>query len=306
MFPFSGLHTAAPDDAIVYPFSKRLGGNRSCAASVFSLSRTVLIIASCLHFVTFLLFLFLSLFVAGGGFTLAVTITQFDFVLGVYVTDTVIAAVPGFVYPGIFTLLSCLEHLVQVVKYKWFMSRIAAGQNELKWLFYGFSAPWMSTGTLHLAGCTEFFVLAAVWVLTSITMAFGYAVDNVSRRDHPKARKWLFWIGWVPVIWAWITILVYTHRAPNVPGFVYAVVWTLFVMFNTFGISMALLVYDIYTPDPDPPMSRFTVANASEPDQTEPVRYARAYARYTVIDVWLSYIAKILLPAIVFGGVLRP
>ena len=132
--------------AIVRPWS-----GIACVETVFSLERAVLITASIFHLVLFVAFLVVSQVSAGADFALPVTWTQYTFSARAYTTTVIIERVPGFVYPGIFLLLSSLEHFCQAYWHTLFISGISHSQNPLKWTFYSLSAPWMATGIAHRA-----------------------------------------------------------------------------------------------------------------------------------------------------------
>ncbi len=262
-----------------------------CVESVFSLSRPVLIVASAMHFILFIIYLVVSLVSAGADFVLDVTWTQYEFSSRTYKTSVIISDVPGFMYPGIFLLLSSLEHFFQAYWHTGFLTGISQRRNPLKWFFYSLSAPWMATGIAHISGISEFSGLFSIWILTATTMYFGYAIEAAKFRDSFV----LFLLGCVPTLAAWILIFCALGLTTDtVPDFVYGLVIVMFIMFNTFTASMLMLLCDVYKP------AENGLRNSADVDLD-----AVAYARYTVIDVWLSFIAKFILPLIVFASTVR-
>lgn len=297
-------------ETIIYPWR-----GRCFLFSIFSLSRMIITFAMALHFLTLVTFLIVHA-TSTNKLYLPVTWSQ---IRGVeilpatnpatytYLYDVTVWVneFPVIIYISIFALLSALEHGFQLLTYRtfWIPTQIGRRRNWIKWAFYSLSAPWMATAILHMTGVTEFVGLASVWTLTSCIMLFGYALECA----HDKyQQRIIFFFGCVPLLSSWVLIFYALLRLDNVPAFVTAVVFQQFVMFSSFGVNMLWYLFGGYRPT-EADLDKYPSLASARSDNTklEQVIEVMRYARYTAIDVGLSFIAKFSLAAIVFFGATR-
>ena len=121
---------------------------------------------------------------------------------------------------------------------------LAKGINKFRWFEYALSSSIMIVLIATLFGIYDIASLILIFIVNATMNLFGLVMEqlNVGRsKDN---------IEWGPFIWGsiagvapWIPILLYMFGTGNfgeVPWFVWAIVGTYFVAFNTFPINMIL------------------------------------------------------------------
>ena len=121
---------------------------------------------------------------------------------------------------------------------------LAKGINKFRWFEYALSSSIMIVLIATLFGIYDIASLILIFIVNATMNLFGLVMEqlNVGRsKDN---------IEWGPFIWGsiagvapWIAILLYMFGTGNfgeVPWFVWAIVGTYFVAFNTFPINMIL------------------------------------------------------------------
>jgi len=280
---------------IVFPFA----GN-CCVEYVISLHWILFLVLCIVFYFLAIVFLLVSLLLSTAQLQLPVTWSQWTlvtscstavngvtFVPGLATaspiclcTSVFIEKVPVVVYSVVFLMIEAIINTIVVCMYRWYITeQISRKQNILKWIGYSLSAPFMTTGIAHMTLTTDLSLLFGVWIMTSATMYFGWCLDVMPNSTHKRITNLL---GWIPLATVWILIFIGTFRIPSkdVPAFIYAVVIFQFINFCSFGINMFLYLYNVYGP----------------------IDSAQSYARYTAIDTYLSFSAKVVLPSVVFSG----
>ena len=148
---------------------------------------------------------------------------------------------------ALFMLLSAVAHFI--VASPTFFSRYAHGltehRNYFRWVEYGISSSVMIVLIAQVCGVTDIAALIAIFGVNASMILFGWLQEKYV---EPGSGDWLpFIFGCIAGIVPWLAILVYI-LSPNSPvqadppGFVYGIVVTLFVMFN----SVAWVQYKQY------------------------------------------------------------
>jgi len=155
-------------------------------------------------------------------------------------------AVVGY-YSGVFLLLCFLDHFLVATlfrsQYEWYLKR---AQNPFRWVEYSVSAAVMRIEIAQLSGMMDIHLLIAVFGLASATMLFGLLQERMTSSEHgnPKEKSLLaFWLGCVPHLFSWAIVMSYFfHGVSNgdPPGFVWAIIFILFILDSTFAIAMYL------------------------------------------------------------------
>jgi hypothetical protein len=170
------------------------------------------------------------------------------------VTATYLAGPPGSIYTDPVTLfsvrtgyavalflgLSALFHFI--VSSKWFFSRYEDGLkkhiNIFRWVEYSFSSSLMIFLIAQITGISNYGALIAIIGVNASMILFGWLQERYAK---PGNRDWLpFIFGCIAGIIPWIIILI-SVLAPNSPsnatppGFVYGIIISIFVLFNTFA-----------------------------------------------------------------------
>jgi len=153
--------------------------------------------------------------------------------------------------------------------------------NVYRWIEYSLSSSIMIVIILQLNGVSEYIALLAVFGVNLSMILFGWLQE---RYTTPGSGDMLaFWFGCIAGAIPWIAIVInlFSPRGPAetaVPGFVYGIVISLFILFNSFALVQWLQY-----------------------------RAKGRWADYLTGERWyirLSFIAKSLLAWQVFAGVL--
>ncbi len=180
---------------------------------------------------------------------------------------------------ALFSVLSALFHvLVAGPMWQRYTAELAQHRNRFRWVEYSLSASVMIVIIAGITGITDVAALIALFVVNASMILFGWLMETAN--PQRPARTWTPYVfGCIAGIAPWVAIGVYLAGADEgMPGFVYGIYVSLFVMFNCFAV-VQLLQY----------RARGRWAD-----------YLRGERTY----VWLSLIAKSLLAWQVFANVL--
>ena len=146
-----------------------------------------------------------------------------------------------------FLFISAIAHALVSIPKKLneiYNADLAKGINKFRWFEYAVSSSIMIVLIATLFGIYDIASLILIFIVNATMNLFGLVMEqlNVGRsKDN---------IEWGPFIWGsiagvapWIAILLYMFGTGNfgeVPWFVWAIVGTYFVAFNTFPINMIL------------------------------------------------------------------
>lgn len=146
-----------------------------------------------------------------------------------------------------FLFLSALDHLlVSTVGKKLYENGLDQSYNVFRWVEYSLSASIMRVIIGLLSGLVDINTLIAVFGHTLVTMVFGliFEIENSGKRLHKDEVRWYtYWLGFIPHAFSWgpvITYFVTTASAGGAPTFVYAIVFTVFLLDLTFPIVLGL------------------------------------------------------------------
>ena len=124
-----------------------------------------------------------------------------------------------------------------------FFSRYAAGleenHNTFRWVEYSISSSLMIVVILQLNGTADYIALGGIFAVNVCMILFGWLQE---RYATPGDGDWLpFIFGSFAGIIPWIAVVVslISPEGPaeaNIPGFVYGIVISLFLLFNCFAI----------------------------------------------------------------------
>lgn len=175
-----------------------------------------------------------------------------DFALPV--TGTYMAGPPGSVYSdpvilfetpiallvALFLGLSAIAHFI--VAGPNFYGRYSAGltekRNYFRWVEYSISSSVMIVLIAQVTGIADITALVAIFGVNASMILFGWLQEKY---EQPGNGGWLpFIFGCVAGLVPWIAVAIYVISPANPtdaspPGFVYGVVVTIFVLFNSFA-----------------------------------------------------------------------
>ena len=198
----------------------------------------------------FAFFIFPNLDALGGSFTIPVVGNYLEFVLdeGLVLTTTdTLFNLPFLPLTASFLLISALFHFIIAIPYKKkYVEDLGKGINKLRWYEYALSSSLMIVLISSLFGVRDIAVFALIALANAAMNLFGLDMELLNSGESKVGKK----INWLPFIFGsiiglapWIAIALYIAFNPNlgqVPGFVWAILVTYFVAFNTFPVNMWL------------------------------------------------------------------
>lgn len=143
-----------------------------------------------------------------------------------------------------FLLISALAHGIIVLNSETYFNDLKKGINKFRWFEYAISSSIMIVLISTLFGIYDIASLILIFIVNASMNLFGLVMEQMnSGTDKTK-------VNWGPFIWGgiaglapWIAIFLYMFGTGNfdmVPWFVWAIVGTYFVAFNSFPINMIL------------------------------------------------------------------
>ena len=143
-----------------------------------------------------------------------------------------------------FLLMAAADHLFVALPgvVSWYERNLDRGINYARWIEYSFSASLMVVLIATFAGVTDLRALIAVAGANAAMILFGLLMERVNLGR--ERLDWLpFWFGCIAGAVPWIVIgisLVGSEIDGSVPGFVWGIFVSLFVLFNSFAVNMWL------------------------------------------------------------------
>lgn len=172
-------------------------------------------------------------FVQGQGLVLTPTDTLFE--------------LPFLPLTASFLLISGIFHFIIAFPYKdKYVSDLKKGINKLRWYEYAISSSLMIVLISSLFGVRDIAVFVLIALANAAMNLFGLDMELLNSGENKTEKKtnWLpFIFGSVIGIAPWLAIVFYIGVNPNldaVPGFVWAILVTYFLAFNTFPVNMYL------------------------------------------------------------------
>ncbi len=146
------------------------------------------------------------------------------------------AAVAGFLF------LSFLAHLI--VGTVWFPKYIADLErqiNRARWVEYSLSSTLMVVVIAQLVGISDVGALIGIAGANVSMILFGWLQERYEKAGTGGMLP--FWFGCIAGAVPWVIVLFYTAApgsSAEPPGFVYAIVASLFIFFNIFALNQWL------------------------------------------------------------------
>jgi len=146
---------------------------------------------------------------------------------------------------GIFAFLAISAGALLIIAsppaFGWYRRNLLQDRNYGRWIEYFFSSSLMIVLITQLVGVSDVAALLAIFGINACMILFGLLMEKY---ETPGKANWLsYWFGCFAGIIPWVAVVIYTW-APGVPanppGFVYGIIFTLFVFFNCFAVNMVL------------------------------------------------------------------
>ena len=143
-----------------------------------------------------------------------------------------------------FLFISAAAHFIIVLNKKKYEDDLMKGINKFRWFEYALSSSIMIVLIATLFGITDIATLLLIFAANAAMNLFGLDMEMLNSGFVKGKVKWgpFIW-GSIAGIAPWIAILTYMLGTGNfdmVPWFVWAIIATYFVAFNTFPINMIL------------------------------------------------------------------
>lgn len=143
-----------------------------------------------------------------------------------------------------FLFISAAAHFIIVRNSKKYIDGINKGINRFRWFEYALSSSVMIVLIATLFGVYDIATLILIFAANAAMNLFGLVMEELNSGANKKK------INWGPFVWGsiaglapWIVILTYmfgTGSFDMVPWFVWAIIGSYFVAFNSFPINMIL------------------------------------------------------------------
>ena len=185
----------------------------------------------------------------------AIALLTNDFSLPV--TSTFMTGPPGtapqldtlFGFPlgwGVFAFLAISAGALLVIAspgvFEWYVRNLRQSRNYGRWIEYAVSSSIMIVLIAMITGVSDIAALIAIFGVNACMIFFGLLLEKY---ESPGRPSWLsFWFGTFAGIIPWIIIVIYVWSpgldGAKPPTFVYAIIFSLFVLFNVFAVNMWL------------------------------------------------------------------
>ena len=144
-----------------------------------------------------------------------------------------------------FLLISAVAHFyLATIGYGRYVRNLKQGMNPVRFYEYALSSSLMIVLIGMLVGLWDLGALILIFGLNATMNLFGIMMEY--QNQHTERTDWTAFIyGCIAGIIPWVVITIYFLGAissgdAEPPGFVYAIIPTLFVFFNIFAINMVL------------------------------------------------------------------
>jgi hypothetical protein len=190
----------------------------------------------------------IALFVLSNDFTLPLTAAFSAGPPGSDFTEReVLWNVPIGPLVGVFLLLAAIDHLLMAAPgvWPWYRDKLARQINPARWWEYSISASIMIVLIALVTGVSDVGAVVAIFGVNAAMILFGLVMEEVNRPNAPV--RWSpFVFGCVAGAVPWIVIAIQVVGAEvragggGIPTFVYGIIVSLFLLFNSFAVNMLL------------------------------------------------------------------
>jgi len=144
-----------------------------------------------------------------------------------------------------FFFMSAIAHGIAATVYRRrYEADLKKKINRARWIEYSLSASTMMVAIAVLSGIADLSTLILIFVLDAVMCLTGLLMET---HNQGKARvQWLSYIvGCIAGIAPWVVFGIYIYSSNvfgsgNIPGFVYAIYASMFVLFMSFAVNMFL------------------------------------------------------------------
>jgi hypothetical protein len=144
-----------------------------------------------------------------------------------------------------FLLISAVAHFaLATFGYRWYVKNLKKGMNPARFYEYALSSSLMIVLIGMLVGVYDLGTMIAIFGVNAAMNLFGIMME-LHNQTTTKTNWTAFIYGCIAGIIPWIVIVLYFLGALSTagaepPGFVYAIIPTIFIFFNIFALNMFL------------------------------------------------------------------
>jgi Heliorhodopsin len=124
----------------------------------------------------------------------------------------------------------------------WYKRNLLKDRNYGRWMEYSISSSLMIVLITMICGVADLAAMIAIFAVNACMILFGLLMEKYESPGKPSWLPYLF--GCFAGIIPWIIVLIYVWSPGfgegQAPGFVYGIIVSLFVFFNSFAINMVL------------------------------------------------------------------
>lgn len=147
--------------------------------------------------------------------------------------------------------MSAISHLLLILPgiHTWYIKNLKKNINYMRWIEYSISASTMIVLISLLSGIFDLSALILLFFMDFGMILFGLLAERINLKDK-KASWTAFYFGCLIGVVPWVIISMYIAGAwqnqPSIiPGFVYRVLITIFIFFNSFAVNALLWMLKI-------------------------------------------------------------
>ena len=146
---------------------------------------------------------------------------------------------------AVFLLLSAIAHFsLATFGYGWYVKNLKKGMNPARFYEYALSSSLMIVLIGMLVGVWDLGTMIVMFGVNAAMNLFGIMME-LHNQTTTKTNWTSFIYGCIAGIIPWIVIMMYflgalSSAGAEPPGFVYAIIPTIFVFFNIFALNMFL------------------------------------------------------------------
>jgi hypothetical protein len=147
---------------------------------------------------------------------------------------------------GVFAFLAVSAAALLIIAlpgvFEWYTRNLGEARNYARWIEYSLSSSIMIVLIAMITGVSDIAALIAIFGVNASMILFGLLMEKY---EMPGRPSWLaFWFGSFAGIIPWIIIAIYVWSpglsGAEPPTFVYAIIVSLFLLFNVFAVNMWL------------------------------------------------------------------
>jgi hypothetical protein len=144
-----------------------------------------------------------------------------------------------------FFFMTAIAHaVVATVCRKHYEADLKRGINKARWIEYAVSASTMLVGIALLSGIVDLAALKMIFVFGVIMSATGLIMEVINQ-GKPRVSWLPYAVGCIAGVMPWIVFAIYlwganVYGTGDIPGFVYWIYGTMFLLFSSFAVNMYL------------------------------------------------------------------